>query len=407
MTIPVNKENLTFLIEGVAACGGSDAGVTRLSFTPEYRAAADFLKRYMTDIGLSVREDGMGTLFGRLEGTDPAAPAVLSGSHLDSVRQGGKYDGIAGIVCAVEALRAIRESGLTHTHPLEVVVMNEEEGCRFSDGMISSRAMLGKFTETDLSQRDVDGVTMREAMTQYGASGDYRSCARGDLAAFVELHIEQGPVLERSGCDIGVVSSIVALHGLELTVRGFAGHAGTTPMAGRRDPMVALAGIIARATKEVEALGGGEVLTFGQVSTLPGSPNVIPFAARATVDARADCMEKVEHILALLREACREVCAMNGTLCELTDLYRKENVVLDERIRAMIARHAQEAGFSAMSLPSGAGHDSQIMADHMPTAMIFIPNTDGRSHCKEEHASPERLHKGACVLAQTLYELAK
>jgi len=407
MMISVHKDNLTALIDGVAAHGGSEEGVTRLSFTPEYRAAANWLKAYMADIGLSVREDGVGTIFGRLEGTDPAAAAVMSGSHLDSVRQGGKYDGIAGIVCAVEAVRAIRASGLAHTRPIEVVVMNEEEGCRFSDGMISSRAMLGKFTELDLAQRDTDGITMRQAMADYGASGDYRTCVRDDLAAFVELHIEQGPVLEANGCDIGIVSSIVALQGFELTIRGLAGHAGTTPMRGRRDPMVALGAIIARATQETEALGGGEVLTFGQVGTLPGSPNVIPFAARSTVDARADRMDKVEHILALLRAACDEICAQNGTIYELKPLYRKENVSLDQGIRAMLARYAEQAGFCSMSLPSGAGHDSQIMAERVPTAMIFIPNTDGRSHCKEEHASPERLYKGAHVLAQTLYELAK
>ena len=409
--LDINRENLTRLIEGVAAGASGPEGVTRLSFTPAYRAGAEYLKGELAALGLAVVEDSLGTIYARLEGTDPEAKAVLTGSHLDSVRQGGKYDGIAGIVCAMEAVRAIAASGESHRRPIEVLVAMEEESCRFFNGMLSSRSAMGLFDEAEWEgSKDADGVSLCAAAAAYlaGRGGIVPHRVRKDeLQCFVELHLEQGPILERAGADIGVVTAIVALQTATLTVRGTAAHAGTTPMGLRADPFVALSRMVAAATDAIAQRQDGAVVTFGQVKSLPGSANVVPYEASATVDLRCAGGETLAELHTMIEGIFAGIAAQSGVSCTLEVHARKADAAMNADIRGLIQESAEACGLSWMDIPSGAGHDAMQFAAHIDTAMIFIPTRDGRSHCKEEFASGESLEAGARVLAETVLKLAR
>jgi len=409
--LDIRKENILALIHGVAAGADSPEGITRLSFTPAYRAGADYLKGQLEAMGLAVTEDDLGTIYARLEGSDSAAKAVLTGSHLDSVRQGGKYDGIAGIVCAMEAVRAIMASGEVHRRPIEVLIANEEESCRFFNGMLSSRSAMGLFDEGEWQQSvDGDGITLGAAAAQYraGQRGIVPHRVRRDeLDCFVELHLEQGPILEHARADIGIVTAIVALQTATLTVRGTAAHAGTTPMGRRSDPFVALCRMVSAATDAVASRQDGAVVTFGQVSSKPGSANVVPYEAAATVDLRCASADTLAALHRQLEGIFAEVSAESGVTCTLDVHTRKADAAMSGRITPIIREAAEACGLSHMDIPSGAGHDAMQFAGFIDTAMIFIPTQDGRSHCKEEFAEAAHLLAGARVLAETVLALAR
>lgn len=405
-----NREQLAYLINGIAEFSAipKEQGITRESFTKEYRGAVDFLKQYMTEMGLSVREDSMGTVYGRLDGTLVGGETVTSGSHLDSVREGGRFDGIAGIVTAIEALRAIKDSGISHRYPLEVVVMTEEEGGRFNAGLFSSRAMTGEISDKELTETfDRKGISMKDAMIADGLSANPSDAVRRDIRSFVELHIEQGPVLEQAGKEIGIVTGIVALRDLHVSVTGLAGHAGTTPMLGRKDPMVAAARMISALEELASGYGNGLVLTVGTLQVKPGSVNVIPYEVSFSIDLRCILDDAVEEVAKQIEGLLSGIASKQGCGVQITEQFRKSSAELNGDIMKRIEEAADAYGYTQMRLPSGAGHDSQILAKHVPTAMIFIPCKEGRSHCKEEFASTEALGKGADVLAKVLLGLAE
>lgn len=406
----ISDKNIEYLIENIAKFSSIpyNTGITRESFTKEYRGAVEFLKQYMKDIGLAVREDGIGTVFGRLEGTDSNSKVIMSGSHLDSVHEGGKYDGISGIVTAIEALNKIKTSGKKHTHPIEAVIMTEEEGCRFLSSLFSSRAMTGMVTDSEINSiKDDNGVILAEAIVKYGVSGNLSECIRDDIKCFVELHIEQGPILENEDKDIGVVTSIVALRAYNIRISGSAGHAGTTPMNMRRDPLAASGEIIAKLYNMALDFGHSLVLTVGKISAKPSSANVIPYEVEFTIDLRNPDEKYVDTAEDKMNEIVKEICGKYNTEYEISCAFSKKSAKMDAGIMKSIRHFSKEHNCSYMDIPSGAGHDSQIMAKKVPTGMIFIPSKGGRSHCKEEFTSLEHLKKGAMVLSDVLYDLAK
>jgi allantoate deiminase len=383
-------------------------GVTRLSFSPEERQAKDLVAGYMREAGLQVREDAVGNLIGRREGTEAGAPVVLVGSHLDSVVNGGHFDGPLGVLAGIEALQTMAENEVETRHPIEVIAFTDEEGARFRFGMIGSRAVAGTLTRDHLEARDADGVSIAEAMRQVGLDPDgIEKAARpaGSVKAYLELHIEQGRVLEEADQAVGIVTGIAGPLWLKFRLTGESGHAGTTPMQMRRDALAAAAEVLwmieAEASKHERT-----VATVGQLHVAPGGVNIIPGEVEFTLDLR-DTDESVRDAAeARIREQAGEICRERGVQLVIEELQRVPPVPCSDWVQSEIAQAAAEMGLSPMSLPSGAGHDGMQLAGLCPIGMIFVRSRHGISHQPQEWSSPEDCTAGANLLYRSLLRLA-
>ena len=383
-------------------------GVARLSFTEEERAAKDLVSEYMKEAGLSVYEDEAGNLFGRREGRDSNAPAVLIGSHIDSVVNGGDFDGPLGVLGGIEVLQAMEEEGVRTERPVEVVAFTDEEGARFSLGMIGSRALAGTLSPEDLRHRDGDGVSIDEAMRNAGLDpekiGD-AARSEGSLAAYLELHIEQGRVLEGEDLPVGIVTGIAGPAWLRLSFVGEAGHAGTTPMGSRRDALAAAAEVVGIVEEEATRTGS-TVGTVGRIGAEPGGINIIPGSVGLSLDLR-DIDEAVRDLVeARIRERAGEACERRGVDLSFEELQRLPPAPCSEEIQGSIAAACEEAGVRPYSLPSGAGHDGMHVAGLCPMGMIFVRSREGISHNPKEWSSPEDCAAGCQVLYLTVLDLA-
>ena len=385
-----------------------EGGVTRFSFTAEERAAKDLVASFMEEGGLSVREDAAGNLFGRREGRDTGAPAVLVGSHVDSVPNGGDFDGPLGVLGGVEVLQTMHERGVETEHPVEVVAFTDEEGARFSLGMIGSRALAGKLSPEDLHQKDAGGVSVADAMRNVGLDPDgigEAALESGSLAAYLELHIEQGKVLENEGLPVGVVSGIAGPVWLRLTFAGEAGHAGTTPMNGRRDALAAAAEVVGVVEEEASATGS-TVGTVGQMGVRPGGINIIPGRVDLSLDLR-DIDEAVrDRVEARIRERAGETCRGRGVDLAFEELQRLPPAPCSEGVRDAISVACEEVGARPYQLPSGAGHDGMQVVGLCRMGMIFVRSRDGVSHNPKEWSSREDCEAGCNVLYSAVLRLA-
>lgn len=378
-------------------------GITRLPYTSYEHAAKEYLRGRMEEIGLHTHYDGVGTLIGRLEGTDPSLPAIMTGSHIDSVVNGGKYDGISGIVCGLEALRQMKENGYCPRASIELIVFTGEEGSRFSGGLISSRAMMGLTTKQELEDScDENGLTLREAIVAAGYSADLAASRLPAKKAFLELHIEQGPILEHERIQIGVVKSIVGNQRLDMTIRGSAGHAGSTPMALRSDALVSACTIIERLDAYTKACGDGTVATIGKMRVLPGGFNIIPGEVTFSLDIRSRDLKILADMVNFIQRTAEEMTHLYGTQWQLKSYYIKEPVDMLPALQEMIRESARELGLTQMDIYSGAGHDAMVIGPYVPTAMIFIPSKNGLSHRPDEETPIEDLVRGTQVLLSTL-----
>ncbi len=385
-----------------------EGGVARLSFTPEERAAKELVASYMREAGLAVREDAAGNLFGRREGRDPGAPAVLVGSHVDSVMNGGDFDGPLGVLGGIEVLQTMQERGVETERPVEVVAFTDEEGARFSLGMIGSRALTGTLSGEDLRHEDGEGVSIAEAMREAGLDpGRVGEAARSSnsLAAYVEMHIEQGKVLEGEGLPVGVVTGIAGPVWLRLSLTGEAGHAGTTPMGARRDALAAAAEVL-RVVEEEASATGSTVGTVGQIGARPGGINIIPGRVELSLDLR-DIDEAVrDRVEGRIRERAGEACERRGVGLEFEELQRLPPAPCAEEIQATIAAACEGEGVRPYPLPSGAGHDGMHVAELCPMGMIFVRSKSGISHNPKEWSSPEDCEAGCNVLYSAVLDLA-
>ncbi|MGI6604661.1 MAG: Zn-dependent hydrolase [bacterium] len=383
------------------------AGVTRFSLTPEDRAARKYIKEQLRAAGCTVREDAIATVIGRREGTEPG-PVVMVGSHFDSVRHGGPFDGTAGVVAALEIARVLNDNNIQTRYPLEFVALIEEEGGRFGGGLLASRAMAGLVTPEELNQnRDVQGISMSEALSAFGfdpnAIGSAR-CRPEDLKAFFELHVEQGPVLENAGIDVGIVQSIVGMREYHVEVIGRPDHAGTTPMNMRADALVPVSIVIQAVEQLAREAGGGAVGTVGQLEVLPGAANIVPGRVAFTVDFRAKDDHTIDNMVEGFHKALEEACSANVTFTVNEKLNAKP-VDLPIKIQQLLLNEAEQLGISTQVMQSGAGHDAMIMAGLTDVGMIFVPSRGGRSHCPEEWTDYAALKKGADVLLGTILKL--
>ncbi len=404
--MPINGKRLLGRLERLAQFGRTpEDGVTRLTFTPEYQQALEAVAGWMAEAGLTTRIDAAGNLIGRREGAQPGLPAIALGSHIDTVINGGRYDGSLGVLSAIEVAHALAEDGLPTRHPLEVISFMEEEGTRWGTNMLGSRFMLGRITPETMAERtDRQGVSIAQALAAAGLDPTRaREAARdpGALRAYVELHIEQGAVLESLGLPVGAVTGIAGPLFLALHLEGRADHAGATPMGLRRDALVAAAQLVLAAQQAAVAASPTAVATVGRLEVKPGAINAIPGEVFMTLDLRDIVEERRDRLERSMREAIERVTTAAGLRFRLEELSRHKPVLLPQHMVDMVAAACEAAGIPAHRLPSGAGHDAQIMASAVDTAMIFVRSREGISHSPREFTSAEDIRMGAEVLYRT------
>ena len=403
--LDIDRARLLQRLDELARFGArEDGGLSRLACSEADRQARDQVVAWMRELGLELRIDAIGNLLGLLPGRAQGAP-VLTGSHIDTVAAGGRYDGNYGVLAGLEVIERVRERGLVPERPLGVCVFTNEEGARFAPDMLGSLVFAGGMPlERALAARDSEGRSLGEELARIGYAGE---APVGDYAVhrFVELHIEQGPVLEAEGVQIGAVRDLQGIRWQEIELRGQANHAGTTPMALRHDPGLVAAELAVAVRALTRELGGRPLGTVGSLRLEPDLINVIPSRARLTVDLRNTEESALREAERRLARILSELCEREGVEARTRTLARLEPVVFDPQVHALVRRVATELGYSVRDMTSGAGHDAQMLARICPAAMIFVPSKDGISHNPAEFTDPAELEAGAHVLAHTLWEL--
>lgn len=379
-------------------------GTTRLTYSKEDLQARQYLKGKMKEYGLQVREDGLGNIFGKLEGTLKDAPSVLIGSHFDSVPHGGDYDGPAGVVTGLEVAALFAENRLTPKYPLEIIALVEEEGTRFAGGLMGSRGITGLLSEEDFKNlKDKDGIFIEEAMRKIGLDPSLpKKRDPKTLKAFLELHIEQGPILEEKKIAIGVVETIVGLTQLEITIEGQAGHAGTTPMERRADALVAAAKMIAQLPSLALEEGEGTVITTGRINVFPNGANVITKRTEFSVDIRSSKEEHVQNAVRKTKELV-ESYHHSGIQTSVKQVLYMQPKAMNQEIIALLNQKSTELGIPFCPINSGAGHDAMVLSDFTDVGMLFIPSKNGLSHCPEEWSDSRHIANAV----QIFFEAAK
>jgi len=393
-------------LDALGAIGSTgDGGCARLALTDADREGRDLVVTWMRELGLRVDVDGVGNVTGTWP-ADSTEPPVLTGSHIDTVRTGGIYDGNLGVLAGLEAVETIITSGVALARPVAVAFFTNEEGARFAPDMFGSLVFVGGLPlEEALDTVGVDGAVVGDELERIGYVGPM-PCPARPPAAFVELHIEQGPVLEAEGVDIGVVTGVQGISWQEVTVTGQSNHAGTTPMAHRHDPAF-VAGAIAVFVRELaERMGPPQVATVGRIELHPNLVNVVPARSTLTVDLRNTSEDALQDAEAALAVRLDELAASEGVTIERRTLARFEPVAFDEAMVDRVERVAASHGLTVRRMPSGAGHDAQMLARVCPTAMVFTPSVGGVSHNPAELTHDPDLEAGANVLLDVMVELA-
>ncbi len=380
--------------------GTSEGGTSRVAYSDDDLAARDWVTARMREAGLDVTVDYAGNLIGRRPGNDATLPPLMLGSHIDSVPSGGNYDGQVGSMAALEIAMTFSDSDHRTRHPLEFVIWSNEEG-----GKTGSRALSGEVELVELDVVTASGFTIADGTRRIG--GDPARLAEvvrrpGSIAAYLELHIEQGAILEREDIDIGVVQGIVGIKRWTVTVDGLANHAGTTPMDQRRDALVAAARIIDAVYRIARATPGRQVATVGRLEVEPGAANVIPGRVTFTLEIRDLEMEKIDVVFDAIRGEAIALAAAADTSVAFERYYTSRAAPTTPRLRDVIEREARGLDLTTLRMPSGAGHDAQSVAQFGPVGMVFVPSREGISHSPMEYTSPEHVTAGANVLLRTL-----
>ncbi len=382
-------------------------GLTRLALSDEDRAIRDRVVAWLEAAGCTVRIDRMGNIFGRRPGGGGSGgPPVVMGSHVDSVPTGGRFDGALGVVCAIEAVRAVADAGIRTRHPLEVAIFTNEEGARFQPAMLGSAVLAGKVALEDAyNTRDRHGIRLVDELERIGYLGP-EPCAARPMRAYLELHIEQGPRLEEAKLAVGVVEGIVAIAWTRIAFHGDQDHAGPTPMRTRHDALVAAAEVVRAVRRIALDLGDEPVGTVGWLDVQPNIVNAIPGQVVLTVDQRAPRDADLDRARARLDEAVRAAAAAEGVRVETEPLMRVPLTPFDPEVVGAVEAAAQRLGVRYRRLLSGAGHDAQHMATLCPTGMVFVPSIGGKSHCEEEATDFDDIEQGANVLLHAALQLA-
>ena len=403
----VDQGRLEATIMSLAEYGVMENGETnRVAFSDADLAGRAYIISLMQVTGLDVSVDFAGNITGKRAGKDPSKKPIGFGSHIDMVPNGGNYDGCVGSLAAIEVIRTLNEAEIQTEHPLEVFIFSNEEG-----GVMGSRALIGDLKEDALNVVNSTGFTMREGINRIGGDADRIAEVErpeGSLAAFLELHIEQGGILDREQIDIGVVEGIVGIKWWDVSIQGFANHAGTTPMALRKDALLAAAKFIIAVNEVTNSFEGKQVGTVGRIAALPGAPNVIPGQVVVSLEIRDLSSEKIENLFGAMEQRAKDIENETGTQFTFTPIDATSAPALtDPRIQALITEEVKSLGLSSKQMQSGAGHDAQDMAKIVPVGMIFVPSVNGISHSPKEYTFPEDMANGANVLLRTLLAIDK
>ena len=402
----INRKRLEESMEALGRIGATaKGGLNRVALTDDDRRGRDLLVRWMREAALTVTVDQMGNIFGQRAGGD-GLPPVLMGSHADSVPTGGKYDGQLGVLCALETIRTLNDRKIETRHPVAMAIFTNEEGARFQPAMIGSGVMAGKIPLEDAyNARDRDGLRLGDELERIGYLGP-EPCLPRPLRAYLELHIEQGPILEEEHLPVGVVEGIVAIAWSRLTLTGVQDHAGPTPMRIRHDALVAAAEII-RGVREIpRKIGGDMVSTVGRLDVAPNIPNAIPGRVSMSIDLRAPDEHHITRGLGLVDRLVKEAARAEGVTHELEHYWRVPRTRFALEVVDAIEAAVRSLGCGHRRILSGAGHDAQYLAAICPTGMIFVPSRDGRSHCEEEFTPMDDIEHGANTLLLAASTLA-
>ena len=399
--VRVQGERISAHLQALSQFGKNpQGGVSRVAYSDADVAGRAYVLGLMREAGLSVQTDAAGNLVGRRDGTQPGLQPLLIGSHIDSVPEGGNYDGDVGALAAIEVAQVLKDRGVTLRHPLEVIVFSNEEGV-----MLGSTALSHGIEAARLNLVSQSGKTVREGVQLIGGDLQQLAAAQrtpGSVAAYLELHIEQGAVLEQAARQIGVVEGIVGIIDCEVTVQGFANHAGTTPMNQRHDALLAAARFIEAVNQIVKATPGRQVGTVGWVRAEPGAYNVVPGKVVLGLEIRDLQADKIRALYAEVVKQAEVIGQQSGTTFQFEPHAMSEPALTDTHLQAVIAQSAQALQHSTLQLPSGAGQDAQEMAALGPIGMIFIPSVGGISHSPKEYSRPGDIENGANVLLESL-----
>ncbi|KGE19764.1 Zn-dependent hydrolase [Paenibacillus wynnii] len=402
--LTVNGERLKNTIETFADFGRTDNnGVTRLSLSEEDLKVRSYFRSCCKELGMNVRVDDMGTMYATLAGAKEKPPIVI-GSHMDTVKKGGRFDGVLGVIAGLEIVRTLVDQGITPEIPITVMNFTNEEGARFEPSMMASGVLSGKFDKAVMmSKKDPEGTTFQEALEASGFAGDAANRIQ-EATAYLELHIEQGPVLEREDLSIGIVDCVVGMACYEIEVTGESDHAGTTPMEMRKDALFAANDLITELRNKLGLLDSELVYTMGRMNVLPNIHTVIPNQVIFTVEARHKDMGVVREVEAIIQSlpVLQGECGVTTT-----KLWGRDTVWFDPNICNRVEQAALSLGYSHKKMASGAGHDAQFVAGFLPSAMVFVPSVKGKSHCEEELTSYEDCEKGVNILLETVLCLLK
>jgi len=400
----VNGARLNHHLQELAEFGKNpQGGVTRLAYSDADARGREFVMGLMRAAKLDTSIDAAGNIIGRRAGSEPNLKPLLFGSHIDSVPEGGNYDGDVGSLGAIEVAQTLAENNVTTRHPLEVVIFQNEEG-----GLIGSAAISGMLKENELDLVSRSGKTIREGIKFIGGDPSRISTVRrtpGSIAAYLELHIEQGGILDNGKIDIGVVEGIVGINWWDVTIEGFANHAGTTTMNNRQDALLAAAKFIEAVNRVVTSVPGRQVGTVGRIQALPGAPNVIPGKVVLSLELRDLDAVKIETLYKRIRAEADQIARASRVTFDFKEINTNIPAPTNPGIRRVIDQSAKDLGLTTKAMPSGAGHDAQDMARLGPVGMIFIPSVGGISHSPKEFSKPKDIENGANVLLGTLMKL--
>lgn len=401
----INEERLLQQLATLAKIGKTpEGGISRFSFTAEEMEANDYVKQLMVAAGMTVSIDAIGNVIGEING-DIDAPAIVLGSHIDTVPNGGQYDGALGVLSAIEVIQSLQEQQISLQHPVKVIAFKDEEGTRFQFGMIGSRAAAGTLQFEDLKRTDQQGISIAEAMQQVGLDPiNVEQAKFSNVQCYLELHIEQGKVLEQANVGVGVVTGIAGPLWQQITLKGLAEHAGATPMLIRRDALVGASLLIAK----IEQLANqypAAVATVGKLSMSPNGVNVIPGEVTFTVDIRDIDVEIRNALEQEIQHAAQTIAQERQLTLSIDTLQRVAPVKCDTELQQIIAQAIADSGQQVVYLPSGAGHDAMQFNGQFPIAMIFVQSKDGISHNPQEFSFAEDIIAGANILKHTLLQL--
>jgi beta-ureidopropionase / N-carbamoyl-L-amino-acid hydrolase len=404
-TSTINSDRLNLSINKLAKIGQlSNGGVKRIAYSSEDILARQLIQKWMIEAGMTVRIDAGGNIIGTYAGLI-GAPALVTGSHIDTVPSGGRYDGTLGVLAGIEVARVLRENSIQLAHPFEVIVFTDEE-----TSMIGCKAIAGTYIQDPEFYRRRDGTSIQTCLEAVGGNWDKLATAKrskADLAAFVELHVEQGGVLETIGKEIGVVQGIVSQTRYAIAITGRPNHAGTTPMNMRRDALVAAAQIVLAVNHLATETPGDQVATVGSLNVWPNAANIVPAKVDTTLDIRDLSLSHVDNLVEQLQQQIQAIAKATQTEITITPTLRVEGAPAAPHIQEKIVQACQQIGLTYDHLPSRASHDAQEMGKITDMGMIFVPSREGISHSEEEYTSPEQCTQGTEVLLSTLLQLDK